>query len=72
MKRLKIHWDLIVIGIAVGIFVNLSPVDRLIERAFAGTWEGLPWVLLGVFWLGLGGWAYVEHRRRSNGSANQE
>ena len=71
MKDLKLHRDLIIAAIVIGVVVNVPPVSRWIDRVFAGTWEGLPWVLLAVLWIGLGTWAYVDHRRRSNGSMSK-
>lgn len=46
-------------GILVAELMNVPPFSRWLDALGDSTWEGLPWVLLGLFWGGLGYWIYA-------------
>jgi len=55
-------------GVAGVLLAELPPISRLFDRLeeFSST---LGWLLLALFWAGLGFWIYIDRRRRGEETA---
>lgn len=56
-----------VVGLLTAELLTVPPFSRWLDVLGENTWEGLPWVLLGVFWAVLG-FALVSQWRKRKGA----
>lgn len=72
MQRRGLSWGIVaasaLAGVAIVLLAELPPVSRLLDR-LEGFSSTLGWLLLALFWAGLGFWIYVDRRRRGEETA---
>lgn len=73
MEGRKMPWHIIIASALAGLLVvelmELGCVRRWLDARLEGTWWGLPWAILAVFWAGLGVWAFRPRKKNSGESS---